>query len=155
MKSAIKNETEVTLNHSSNIIGDSNDEKHFPYKLLLANTQVSKLRKAFPNNSSADKKLWKTELDKIGKQGGILGRLLAPLLKTGLHLMGNVLKALAKSVLMPLGLTKVTSEIDTALHEKMFGSGFATSIISNKKWKISWKKSLENSSLLIKGVSGK
>ena len=143
MKSAIKNETEVTLNHSSNIIGDSNDEKHFPYKLLLANTQISKLRKAFPNNPSANKKLWKTELDKIGKQGGVLGRLLAPLLKTGLHLMGNVLKALAKSVLMPLGLTKATSEIDTALHEKMFGSGFATSIISNKNERYHEKNLLE------------
>ena len=47
MKSAIKNGTEVTLNLSSNIVGDSNDENNFPHKLLLTNTQVSKLCKAF------------------------------------------------------------------------------------------------------------
>ena len=47
LKSAIKNGIEVTLNLSSNIIGDSNDENNFPHKLLLANTQVSRLRKAF------------------------------------------------------------------------------------------------------------
>ena len=47
LKSAIKNGTEVTVNLSSNIIGDSNDENNFPDKLFLTNTQVSKLRKAF------------------------------------------------------------------------------------------------------------
>ena len=47
MKSAIKNGTEVTLNLSSNIIGDSNDENDYPHKLLLTNTQSSKLRNAF------------------------------------------------------------------------------------------------------------
>ena len=40
VKSAIKNGTEVTLNLSSNIIGNSNDENNFPHKLLLTNTQV-------------------------------------------------------------------------------------------------------------------
>ena len=52
LKSAIKNGIEVTLNLSSNIIGDSNDENNFPHNLLLANTQVSRLRKAFSNGSS-------------------------------------------------------------------------------------------------------
>ena len=58
LKSAIKNWTEVTLNLSSNIIGDSNNflinEYNFPHKLLLPNTQVSRLRRAFANNSSAN-----------------------------------------------------------------------------------------------------
>ena len=53
LKSAIKNATEVTLNISSNLIGSSNDETNFPHKLLLTNTQVSKIRKAFANSSSA------------------------------------------------------------------------------------------------------
>ena len=53
LKSVIRNGTKVTLNLSSNIICDSNDENNFWHKLLLANTQVSKLRKAFVNNSSA------------------------------------------------------------------------------------------------------
>ena len=70
MKSAIKNITEITLNLSSNIAGDSNDERNFPHKLLLANTQVSKLCKSFANNSSANIKLSKTQLQKIVQLGG-------------------------------------------------------------------------------------
>ena len=97
LKSGIKNGTEVTLKISSNVAGDSNDENNFPHKLLLTNTQV---RKAFPNNSSANIKLSKTHLHKIGQSGGFLGRLLGTLLKTGLHLIGNALKPLAKSVLV-------------------------------------------------------
>ena len=46
LKPAIKNGTEVTLNLSSNLIGNSNDETNFPHKLLLTDTQVSKIRKA-------------------------------------------------------------------------------------------------------------
>ena len=70
MKSAIKNITEITLNLSSNIAGDSNDERNFPHKLLLTNTQVSKLCKSFANNSSANIKLSKTQLHKIVQLGG-------------------------------------------------------------------------------------
>ena len=81
LKSAIKNGTEVTVNLSSNIIGDSNDENNFPHKLFLANTQVSKLRKAFANNSTANIKLWKTQLHEIRQSGGFLVRLLGPLQK--------------------------------------------------------------------------
>ena len=54
LKSGIQNGTEVTLKISSNIVGDSNNEYNFPHKLLLTNTQVSKFRKAFANNSSAN-----------------------------------------------------------------------------------------------------
>ena len=50
----IKNGTEVTLNLSSNLIGNCNDETNFPHKSLLVNTQVSRLRKTSANNSSAD-----------------------------------------------------------------------------------------------------
>ena len=79
--------------------------------MLLTNTQVSKFRKAFANKSSANEKLSKTQLRKIGKSVGFLGRLLGPLLKNGLPLMNNVLKPLAKIVLIPLGLTAVASSI--------------------------------------------
>ena len=44
-KSAIKNGNEVTLNLSSNLIGTSDDKTNFPHKLLLTNTQVSKILK--------------------------------------------------------------------------------------------------------------
>ena len=46
--------------------GNSNDESNFRYKLLLTNTQVSKLDKAFANGSSANTKLLKTQLYKMG-----------------------------------------------------------------------------------------
>ena len=112
LKSAIKHGTEAILNLSSNTVGDSNDENNFPHKLLLTNTHVLKLRKGFANNSSANINLSKTQLNKIGKSGGFLGRLLGPLLKNGLPLIGNVLKTLVKSVLMPLGLTAAASATD-------------------------------------------
>ena len=126
LKSGIKNGTEVTLKLSSNVVGDSNDENNFPQKFLLTNTQVLRLRKAFANNSSANMKLSKTQLHKIGQPGGLLGRLLGPFPKTGLPLMKNVLKPLAKSVLIPLGLTAAASATDAAIHMKMFGSGTTT-----------------------------
>ena len=94
LNSGTKNGTNVT---SSNVVGDSNYENSCPHKLLLTNTQVSKLRKAFGNGSSANIKLSKTQLHKIEQSGGFLGRILGPLIKTGLPLMKNV-KPLAKSV---------------------------------------------------------
>ena len=72
--------TEVTLKISSNVVGDSNDENNFPHKLLLTNTQVSKLHKAFSNGSSAYIKLSITQLHKIGQSGEFLDRRLGPLL---------------------------------------------------------------------------
>ena len=68
-KFGIKNGTELTFRISSNVAGDYNDENNFPHKLLLTNTQVSKLRKAFANSSSANIKLSKTQLHKIGQSG--------------------------------------------------------------------------------------
>ena len=113
-KPAIKNETEVFLTLSSNMIGD--DKTNFPHKLLLTNIQVSNLRKAFANHLSADIKLSKTELSKMIKSGGFLGRLLGPLLKTGFPLIENVIKPLAKSVLIPLGLTAAALTADARIH---------------------------------------
>ena len=50
LKSGIKNGSNVTLKLSPKFFGDYNDENNFPHKLLLTNMQVSRLRKAFPNN---------------------------------------------------------------------------------------------------------
>ena len=96
LKSAIKDETEIVLRLSSNVIGNSDDRTNFPYELLLTNRQVANLCKTFANNSSADNKLSKTQLSKIIQLGGFLGRLLDSLLKTGLSLIKNVMKPLAK-----------------------------------------------------------
>ena len=57
LKFAIKNETEVVLRLSSNMIGNSDDETNFPHELLLSNRQVANLRKSFANNSATDIKL--------------------------------------------------------------------------------------------------
>ena len=65
LKSTIKNRTEVTLNLSSNLFGSSNDKTNFPHKLLLTNTQVSKIHKVFTNGSSANIKFSKTQLSEI------------------------------------------------------------------------------------------
>ena len=85
--------------------------------IVLTNTQVSRLRKAFANGSSANIELSKTQLHKIRQSGGFLGRHLGLLLNTGLPSLKNVLKPFAKSVLISLGLTVTVSA--TAIHKKM------------------------------------
>ena len=152
LNSEIKNNTEVTLKSSWNVVGDSNMENNFPHKLLLTNTQVSNLRKAFTDNSSANIKLSKAQLHKLGQWRGSLGRFLGSLLKTGLPLIINVLKQLAKNVLLWLGLTEAALATDAAIPKKMFGSGFATLIISNEEMNdiIKIVKFPEESGLLIK-----
>ena len=71
---------------------------------MLTDRQVSHIRKAFDNNTSADIKLSKTQLSKMVQLGGFLDKLLGPLFKTGLPLIRSVIKPLAKSVLIPLDL---------------------------------------------------
>ena len=118
LKSAIKNETDVVLRLSSNVIGNSGDNTNFPHELLLANRQVANIRKAFANNLSTDIKFSKAQLSKLIQSGGFLGKLLGPLLRTGLPLMKSVIKPLAKSVLIPLGLTAAASAADAGIYKK-------------------------------------
>ena len=140
------------------MVGNSNDNTNFPHEFLLTNRQVANIRKAFAKNTSIDIKLSKTQLSKMIQSGGFLGRLLGPLLKTGLPLMKSVIKPLAKSVLIPLGLTAAASAADAGIHKKILGSGHAnntTLIISNDEMDDILKivKSLEDSGVLLKGVS--
>ena len=86
---------------SSNAVGNSNDQNDFPHKLVLTNIQISKLCKAFANNSSANIKSSKTQLHRNRESEEFLDRLFGPFLKTGLALMKNVVKPLAKSILIP------------------------------------------------------
>ena len=69
-------------------------------------------------------------------------------------LIRNVPKSLAKSLLIPLGLTAAAAT-DAAVHKKMFELGMTRLIISNKEMNGIMKiiKSLEESELLTKGVS--
>ena len=156
MKSEIKNRTKVTLNLSLNVVGDSYDENNFAHKLLLTNKQSKiHISEAFPNNSSANIKLSKTQLHNIVQSGGSLGRLLRPFLKNGLSLTENVLKTLAKSVLRLLGLTAVALTTVAVIHKKKSRSGFITLIISNEEMNdiVKIVNSLEESGVIIKGVS--
>ena len=147
----MKNKTEVVLRLSSNMIGDSDDEANFPHKLLSTNRQVANFRKVFANYLSTDIKLSKTQLSKMIQSGGFLSRLLGPLLKTGLLLIKNIIKPLAKSVLIPLGLTAAVSVADARIHKQILGSGHPSHntklIISNDEMKdiIKTVKSLDDS----------
>ena len=104
-----------------------------------------------------------------------LGILLGPLLKIGLPLIKNVIKLLAKSVLIPLGLTAAASAADAGIHKKNLGSCCrhssslflrpplndvlhnTTLIISNDEMKdiTDRVKSLEDFDLLLKRVREK
>ena len=89
------------------------------------------------------------------QSGRFLGKLLGPLLKSGLPLMKIVITPLVKNVLISLGLTAAASAADAGIHKKMLGSGNTTLTISNKDIEdlIKIVKSLEDSGLLLKGVT--
>ena len=89
------------------------------------------------------------------QSGGSLGRLLGPLLRTGLPLTKTVIKPSTKIGLVPLGLTAATSAADAEIHKKILGSCHNTTlIISNDEMEDILKiKSLDNSGILLKGVS--
>ena len=100
------------------MIGDSNDKTKFPHELLLTDRQVSSICRAFANNSSDNIKFLKTQLSQMIHSGELLGKLLGPLLKTGLQLIKNVITPLVKSVLVPLGLTASASAEDAVIYKK-------------------------------------
>ena len=101
------------------MIGVSDDKINFPDELSLTNGQVSNIRNAFANYLSTDIKLSKAQISKMIKSGGFLGRLLDLLLKTGLPLIKNAIKPLAKIVLIPLGLTAAASAADAGILKKI------------------------------------
>ena len=151
LKSAVKDKTGTTLRMSLKMF----NENDLPHELLLATRQKTKLRNSFNNNMSTDLKLSKAQISKIIQSGGFLGRLLGPLLKTGLPLIKNVIKPLAKSVLIALGLTAAASAADAGIHKKILGSGKTTLIISNEDMNNITKiiQALEDSCILLKGVT--
>ena len=122
---------------------------------MLSNRQVVNLYKHFANYLSTDIKLSKTQLFKMIQSGGFLGRFLGLLPKTGLPLKKNVIQPLAKSVLIPLGLTAAALVADAGIHKKILGSSHNTAIISNDEMEdiIKIVTALEDSGLLLEGVS--
>ena len=131
---------------------NGNDLQH---ELLLTTRQKTKLRNSFNSDMSTDLKLSEAQISKTNQSGGFLSRLLAPLLKTGLPLIKNVIKTLAKSLLIPLGLTAASSAADAGIYKRILGSGATNLIISNEEMNdiIKIVQALEDSNILLKGVT--
>ena len=115
LKSSIKNETDVVLRISSNMVTNSNDNNNFQiFKIQYSNFQVANIRKDFAKNTSIDIKLSKTQLSKMIQSGGFLGNLLGklagPLMKVAMPL--------AKNALAPLGISAAISAIDGSIKKK-------------------------------------
>ena len=145
-KKAVKSNERATLR-----LGIKNFNKdETPDELLLTTRQNTKLRNAINNNSAIDIKLSKAQIKKLIQSGGFLGKLLSklagPLMKVAMPL--------AKNVLAPLGLTAAISAIDGSIQKKTHGSGVKL-IIEEEDIQdiIKIIKELENSDILLKGVS--
>ena len=151
LKDAVSNNTGTTLRISLKMFNGNN----LPHELILKTRQKTKIRNAFNDNMSTNIKLSKAQINKIIQSGGFLGKLLGPLLKAGLPLIKNVIKPLAKSVLIPLGLTAAASAADAGIHKKILGSVNTTLIISNEEMNdvIKIVEALEDSNILLKGVT--
>ena len=99
------------------MIGDYNNEAHFHYKILI-NMQVLKIVKGFVNSSRAKIKFSKTCLLKIEQLGGFLSKPLQPLIKAAVCLVGNVIKPLPKTFVLPLGLTAAAASAMAKLFKR-------------------------------------
>ena len=146
LKTAVKYNEGTTLRMKAKMFNSDN----LPRELLLTTRQTTKLRNAIENNMSADIKLSKAQILKIIQSGGFLGRLLGPLLKTGLPLLKSVRKPLGL-----LGLTAASSAVDAGVQKKICGSGTTTLIISNEEVNDIMKivQALEDSGILLERVS--
>ena len=114
LKDAVKDNTGTTLRINFKMF-NGNDLSH---ELLLTTRQKTKLRNAFNNNMSTNLKLSKAQISKIIQTRRFLSKLRGTLLNTGLPLIKNVINPLAKSVLIPLGLTAAASAADAGIHKK-------------------------------------
>ena len=151
LKKAVKSNKGASLRLS--IKNFNKDE--LPHELLITTRQDTKLRNALNNNSAAYIKLSKAQIKKLIQSGGFLGKLLSklagPLMKVAMPL--------AKNVLIPLGLTATMSAIDGSIQKKIHGSGATKGtgvklIIEQEDMKdMKIIKALENSGILLKGVS--
>ena len=143
LKKAVKSNEGATLRLSNRNF--NKDET--PHELLLTTRQNTKLRNALNNNSATDIKLSKAQIKILNQSGSkLLSKLAGPLMKVAM--------ALAKNVLAPLGLTAAMSAIDGSIQKKIHGSGVKL-IIEQEDMKDIMKitKALENSGILLKGVS--
>ena len=143
LKSAVKSSEGTTLRMNARMFNGNN----LPHELLLTTRQTTKLRNAIENIMSTDIKLSKAQISKKTHSGG---KLLGPLLKTGLPLLKSVIKPLGL-----LGLTRASSAIDAGVQKEIYGSGTKTLEIPNEEMNDIMKivKALEDSNILLKGVT--
>ena len=121
--------------------------------MFLTQTQINKLRKKVENNMSTDIKLSKAQINKLIKEGGALGSILA-------RFLPKLIKpaiSLGKNILTPLGLSAAMSATDAAIQKTMYKSGTKTVEFPNKDLDDMTKivKALEDSDVLMKGVTKK
>ena len=124
LKNSVESKQGTTLRMNAKMFNGNN----LPHELLLTTRQTTKLRNAIKNNLQTDIKLSKAQLSKIIQSGRFLGKMLGPLLKTGLPLLKSVIKPLGL-----LGLTAASSAIDAGVQKKMHDSGKPTLIISSEE----------------------
>ena len=129
LKTAVKNRQGTILRMDTRMLSANN----LPHEFLLTIIQTTKITNAIENNMSTDIKLSKTQISKIIQSRGFLGKLLGPLLKTGLPLIKNVIKPLAKSVLIPLELTAEVSET-IKNYKKEEKEGFLENLLTGKRF---------------------
>ena len=146
LKSAVKNKQGTTLRMNAKIFRGNN----LPHELLLTTRQTTKLRNAIENNLQTDIKLSKAQISKLIQSDRFLGKLLGPLLKTGLPLLKSVIKPLGL-----LGLTAASSAIDAGFQKKIYESGTTTLVITNEQMNdiIKIVQPLQDSNILLKGVT--
>ena len=151
LKSVVKNRQETILRKNARMLSANN----LPHEFSLTTRRTTTQRNAIENNMSTDIKLSKAQISKIIQSGRFLGKLLGPLLKPGLPLIKNIIKLLAKSILIPLGLTAAASASDAGIQKKIHDSGTTTSVISNEKMNDKMKivQTLEDSNILLERVS--
>ena len=147
LKDAVKDNTGTTLRINSEMF-DGND---LPHELLVTTRQNSKLSNALNNNTSADIKFSKSQINKIIQSGRFLGSFLSKLAGP----LMRIAVPLAKNVLAPLGITAAASAIDAGIQKKIHSSGTTTLIISNEEMNDIMKivQALEDSNILLKGVT--
>ena len=150
----IKKLKEVVKSNNGTIlrIGNKNFNKaDLLHELFLTQTQINKLREKVENYMSTDIKLSKTQINKLIKEGGALGSILA-------RVLPKLIKpaiSLGKNILAPLGLSAAMSATDAAIQKKIHGYGTKTVRFSNKDLDDITKivKTLEDSDVLMKGIT--
>ena len=126
VKPGIKNGTEVTLNLSSNLIGNCNDDTNFSHKLLLTNTQVSRIHKSFANGLLFSKNFSKTHLPMMTQSGGVV---------FGMPIFENISSSVAKKgadIVRSVGKCFLDKQIDKFDKEYKTGEGLGITRTNNE-----------------------